>query len=139
MCSHATPCPTGRRTALIVRGAFPGVRTVHFFDASSEGRLRLLCRCVRAHLLPSPTWLFPPREGTHDVGGWYFEWGGYGRRGQVGWLHPSLYVCVAAMVAREQERVEAARGRAVRETVGAWGRALRGLLGSAGWRRDGGK
>ena len=46
--------------ALVVRGSFPGLRTLHFFDATTK-RLRLLCRCVRARLLPSPTWLFPPR------------------------------------------------------------------------------
>ncbi|GIL69911.1 hypothetical protein Vretifemale_676, partial [Volvox reticuliferus] len=119
----------GRRVALVVRGSFPGLRTIHFFsihaapDATQRPRLRLLCRCVRARLLPSSTWLFPPREDTHDVGGWYFEWGGYNRRGQPGWLDPSVFVFVAATVASEQERIESRHRRVVSELLQDWRQA----------------
>ncbi|GLI62464.1 hypothetical protein VaNZ11_005076, partial [Volvox africanus] len=133
----------GRRVALVVRGSFPGLRTIHFFsihaapDTTQRPRLRLLCRCVRARLLPSPTWLFPPREATHDVGGWYFEWGGYNRRGQPGWLDPSVFVFVAATVASEQERIEARHQRVVSELLQGWWQAawqaLAGWWERAGW------
>ena len=40
----------------------------------------VMCRCKRAWLPPSATWLFPPRCATHTTGGWYLEWGGYEHR-----------------------------------------------------------
>ena len=62
---HPTPPPApapsaGRRIALVVRGSMPGVQTMHVFDSTTR-QLRLLCRCVKARLLPSTVWLFPPR------------------------------------------------------------------------------
>ena len=54
---------------------------VAFIWHVSAGRKKtVMCRCKRAWLPPSATWLFPPRCATHTTGGWYIEWGGYKHR-----------------------------------------------------------
>lgn len=73
----------------------------------------------------------PSREVTHDVGGWYFEWGGYVRRGQEGWLQPAVFVFVAAIVAAEKERIEAAQRRVALGVLQGWRRAAWGVV--AAW------
>ncbi len=72
------------------------------------------------------------------MGGWYFEWGGYSRRGQPGWLEPSVFVFVAAVVAAEQERIAGARRRAVLELAAGWGSSVWRAV-SGWWRRAGGR
>ncbi|XP_034690913.1 uncharacterized protein LOC117918394 isoform X2 [Vitis riparia] len=44
------------------------------------------CRCSRARLPPSKYWLFEPRCGMHDIGGWYVETFGKDKKG---WTIPS--------------------------------------------------
>ncbi|MFS8033229.1 putative DnaJ domain, Chaperone J-domain superfamily [Helianthus anomalus] len=41
------------------------------------------CRCTRARLPPSKYWLFEPRCGLHDVGGWYVETYGKDNKGKT--------------------------------------------------------
>ncbi len=47
-----------------------------------------------------------------------------------GWLDPSVYVFVAALVAAEQERVADSRRRLLGDTLAGWRGAVQGL-----WRR----
>lgn len=71
------------------------------------------CRCTRARLPPSKFWLFEPRCGTHDIGGWYVETFGRNKKGQTVpsqryWdgldtnhqfdkrLHPAMYLLTLA-------------------------------------------
>lgn len=55
-------------------------------------RRRVVCRCHRAWLPPSFTWLFPPRSPLHACGGYYFE-----RAGHEDEQHP---LCAASSTAR---------------------------------------
>ncbi|KAI7751779.1 hypothetical protein M8C21_012746, partial [Ambrosia artemisiifolia] len=41
------------------------------------------CRCTRARLPPSKYWLFEPRCGLHDIGGWYIETYGKDNKGKT--------------------------------------------------------
>ncbi|CAL5187824.1 unnamed protein product [Lathyrus oleraceus] len=71
------------------------------------------CRCTRARLPPSKFWLFEPRCGFHDIGGWYVETYGKDKKGrtmpsQRFWdgldyseqaerrLHPAMYLFALA-------------------------------------------
>ncbi|KAG5535533.1 hypothetical protein RHGRI_023336 [Rhododendron griersonianum] len=71
------------------------------------------CRCSRARLPPSKFWLFEPRCGMHDIGGWYVETFGRDRKGRTVpsrryWdgfdvdeqfdkrLHPAIYLLALA-------------------------------------------
>jgi hypothetical protein len=62
-----------------------------------------VCRCRRAWLPPSDLWLFPPRDPTHDIGGWYIEWGGHGLEARPGWLDPAVFLLTAAFDTLEYE------------------------------------
>ena len=61
-----------------------GPDTVHIPRRECAGvagrKKTVMCRCKRAWLPPSATWLFPPRSAKHAMGGWYLEWGGYKHR-----------------------------------------------------------
>ena len=81
-------------SALLHSTAF--VTQLHFF--ASSGRLR--CRAVRAWLPPSSFWLFQPREASHDVGGWCFEF--YDRGAPA--MHCAAAVLVAAFHTLDRER-----------------------------------
>ncbi|VVA31676.1 PREDICTED: PRUPE_6G224500 [Prunus dulcis] len=71
------------------------------------------CRCSRARLPPSKFWLFEPRCGMHDIGGWYIETFGRDKKGRMlpsqrYWdgfdagkqfeqrLHPAMYLLALA-------------------------------------------
>lgn len=71
------------------------------------------CRCSRARLPPSKFWLFEPRCGVHDIGGWYIETFGRDKKGRMlpsqrYWdgfdagkqfeqrLHPAMYLLALA-------------------------------------------
>jgi hypothetical protein len=60
---------------------------------------------VRAWLPPSSLWLFAPREETHNVGGWSFEFYDHrAPRQQRGKLHPAVLVLLAAFHSLDRER-----------------------------------
>ncbi|GAX77368.1 hypothetical protein CEUSTIGMA_g4814.t1 [Chlamydomonas eustigma] len=94
----------GNRCGYLMRGGSLGVHTIHCFDTTVK-KIRLLCRMTRSQALPSSTWLFPPRDLQHSSGSsWYLEWGGYMRKGQPGWLEPSVYCFIIAFASLDFER-----------------------------------
>ncbi|KAL0034009.1 hypothetical protein WJX79_002800 [Trebouxia sp. C0005] len=87
---------TGRHTHTILTGQTPLVRHLHIVSNSQGGKELSICRCRRAWLPPSSTWLFPPRSQDHASGGWYFEWSGHMFNRHPAWLHPAVFVLLAA-------------------------------------------
>jgi hypothetical protein len=63
----------------------------------------LRCRAVRAWLPPSAFWLFEPRQASHDVGGWSFEFYDRTVPGALQ-LHSAVAVLVAAYHTLDKER-----------------------------------
>ncbi|MCD7463624.1 hypothetical protein HAX54_050961 [Datura stramonium] len=88
------------------------VRHMHWYQLGDEVST-CECRCSRAKLPPSKFWLFEPRCGMHDIGGWYVETFGRDKKGrnvpsQRYWdgleandhfekrLHPAMYLLALA-------------------------------------------
>lgn len=87
---------TERHTHTILTGQTPLVRHLHIVSSGQGGKELSICRCRRAWLPPSSTWLFPPRSQHHASGGWYFEWSGHMFKNHPAWLHPAVFVLLAA-------------------------------------------
>ncbi|KAL3134000.1 hypothetical protein ABBQ32_008439 [Trebouxia sp. C0010 RCD-2024] len=85
----------GPHTHTVLTGQTPLVRHLHVVSIAGGQELSI-CRCRRAWLPPSSTWLFPPRSQDHTTGGWYFEWSGHVFHKHAAWLHPAVFVLLAA-------------------------------------------
>nr|XP_043608094.1 chaperone protein DnaJ [Erigeron canadensis] len=57
------------------------VKHMHWYQLGDKASL-CECRCTRARLPPSKYWLFEPRSGLHDIGGWYIETYGRDNKGK---------------------------------------------------------
>lgn len=82
---------------------------------------RLLARLRRGSLPPSRAWLFPPRDPSHDVGGWYIEWEGAAAADKPGWLHPGVVLAAAALRSLDAEGQASGRQRRWRALADRWG------------------
>lgn len=58
------------------------VKHMHWYQLGDEISA-CECRCTRARLPPSKYWLFEPRCGLHDIGGWYVETYGRDNKGKT--------------------------------------------------------
>jgi hypothetical protein len=106
---------TGDLMAAVYRMSSPGVSHLWFLRPQKPAP-RLLARLKRGWLPPSATWLFPPRApGSHDIGGWYVEaerpptntGNGSGQEARLAWpgyIHPAVYLMVAAFSSLDAER-----------------------------------
>ncbi|KAL6498222.1 hypothetical protein OROGR_028619 [Orobanche gracilis] len=103
---------TGIKTHMIMKHRTLLVKHLHWFRVGEKISV-CECRCSRARLPPSKFWLFEPRSGTHDIGGWYVETFGRDNKGktipaQRYWdgldkdehyderLHPAMYLLALA-------------------------------------------
>ncbi|XP_060191486.1 uncharacterized protein LOC132621291 isoform X2 [Lycium barbarum] len=102
----------GVNTHVIMKHRTLLVRHMHWYQLGDEVST-CECRCSRAKLPPSKFWLFEPRCGMHDIGGWYVETFGRDKKGrnvpsQRYWdgleandhfekrLHPAMYLLALA-------------------------------------------
>ncbi|XP_062154916.1 uncharacterized protein LOC133862981 isoform X1 [Alnus glutinosa] len=102
----------GTNTHVIIKHRTLLVKHMHWYCVQEEVSV-CECRCSRARLPPSKFWLFEPRCGMHDIGGWYVETFGRDKRGrtvpsQRYWdgfdaseefdkrLHPAMYLLALA-------------------------------------------
>lgn len=102
----------GIKTHVIMKHRTLLVKHLHWYHIGDEASV-CECRCRRARLPPSRFWLFEPRCGLHDIGGWYVETFGRDKRGrnvlsQRYWdgldtgeqfdkrLHPAIYLLALA-------------------------------------------
>ncbi|XP_009783365.1 uncharacterized protein [Nicotiana sylvestris] len=102
----------GLKTHVIMKHRTLLVRHMHWYRLGDEVST-CECRCRRARLPPSKFWLFEPRCGMHDIGGWYVETFGRDKKGrnvlsQRYWdglgandhfekrLHPAMYLLALA-------------------------------------------
>ncbi|XVF59314.1 hypothetical protein PTKIN_Ptkin07bG0265900 [Pterospermum kingtungense] len=76
---------SGTKTHVIMKHRTLLVKHMHWYRVGEEVSV-CECRCSRARLPPSKFWLFEPRCGMHDIGGWYVETFG---RDKKGWTVPS--------------------------------------------------
>ncbi|XP_059623981.1 uncharacterized protein LOC132266966 isoform X2 [Cornus florida] len=67
---------SGIKTHVIMKHRTLLVKHMHWYQVGEKVSV-CECRCSRARLPPSKFWLFEPRCGMHDIGGWYVET--YGR------------------------------------------------------------
>ncbi|GJR12069.1 chaperone DnaJ-domain superfamily protein [Tanacetum coccineum] len=58
------------------------VKHMHWYQLGEKASV-CECRCTRARLPPSKYWLFEPRSGSHDIGGWYVETYGKDNNGKT--------------------------------------------------------
>ncbi|KAF3440855.1 hypothetical protein FNV43_RR19141 [Rhamnella rubrinervis] len=103
---------SGTKTHVIMKHRTLMVKHMHWYGLGDEVSV-CECRCSRARLPPSKFWLFEPRCGMHDIGGWYIETFGRDRKGwtvlsQRYWdgldasehldkrLHPAMYLLTLA-------------------------------------------
>ncbi|KAJ0041394.1 hypothetical protein Pint_27939 [Pistacia integerrima] len=103
---------SGTKTHVIMKHRTMLVKHMHWYQVGDEVSV-CECRCSRARLPPSKFWLFEPRCGMHDIGGWYIETFGRDKRGhtvlsQRYWdgfdaseqfdkrLHPAMYLLALA-------------------------------------------
>ncbi|XP_057960510.1 uncharacterized protein LOC131152701 [Malania oleifera] len=116
---------SGTKTHVIMKHRTLLVKHMHWYQVGDRVST-CECRCSRAKLPPSKFWLFEPRCGMHDIGGWYVETFG---RDKKGWtipsrrywdgfdpneepekrLHPAIYLLTLAY--RTLDREEAKRKR----------------------------
>ncbi|KAJ4880208.1 Chaperone DnaJ-domain superfamily protein [Raphanus sativus] len=102
----------GVKTHVIMKHRTFLVRHLHWYKIGEKVSI-CECRCSRAKLPPSKFWLFEPRCGLHDVGGWYIETYGKDKKGRTvhaqrfwdglevgatldGRLHPGIYLLTLA-------------------------------------------
>ncbi|KAK1275728.1 hypothetical protein QJS04_geneDACA001632 [Acorus gramineus] len=103
---------SGTKTHVILKHRTLLVKHMHWYPVGGEVSA-CECRCRRAQLPPSKFWLFEPRCGMHDIGGWYVETFGRDTKGrtvpsQRRWdgfyaveqtekrLHPAVYLLALA-------------------------------------------
>lgn len=103
---------SGIKTHVIMKHRTLLVKHMHWYEMGNEASV-CECRCTRARLPPSKFWLFEPRCGLHDIGGWYVETFGKDKKGrtvpsQRYWdgldanehfekrLHPAIYLLALA-------------------------------------------
>ncbi|XP_010531290.1 PREDICTED: uncharacterized protein LOC104807621 [Tarenaya hassleriana] len=102
----------GVKTHVVMKHRTFLVRHLHWYRIGDTVSI-CECRCSRAKLPPSKFWLFEPRCGLHDVGGWYIETFGKDKKGRTvlsqrfwdgfevsetfdGRLHPAIYLLTIA-------------------------------------------
>ncbi|KAL7610298.1 uncharacterized protein LOC111880272 [Lactuca sativa] len=71
----------GVKTHVVMKHRTLMVKHMHWFQLGEKASV-CECRCTRARLPPSKYWLFEPRSGSHDIGGWYVETYGRGKNGK---------------------------------------------------------
>lgn len=111
--------PSGEQTHVIWQFRTPWVKHMHWFKINGK---RMLCECrsTRACLPSSKFWVFEPRCGKHNIGGWYIEslwrngsteaegpnnWAGK----QLGLLHPAMYILGTAYKTLDTEAIKRRR------------------------------
>ncbi|KAK2967671.1 hypothetical protein RJ640_030542 [Escallonia rubra] len=72
----------GLKTHVIMKHRTLLVKHLHWYQMGDEVSV-CECRCSRARLPPSKFWLFEPRCGMHDIGGWYVETFGRDKKGRT--------------------------------------------------------
>ncbi|XP_047319754.1 uncharacterized protein LOC124923819 [Impatiens glandulifera] len=72
---------SGVKTHFIVKHRTLLVKHMHWYNVGDKASV-CECRCRRARLPPSKYWLFEPRCGMHDIGGWYVETFGKDHKGR---------------------------------------------------------
>jgi len=60
----------GQETHVVIRTATIGVQNLLIYNLIEN---YLEFNCSRATLLPSSWWLYEPRDGQYNIGGWYIE------------------------------------------------------------------
>ena len=78
-----------------------------------------VCRCKRAWLPPCSTWLFEPRSPYHTIGGWYMEWSGHRWQSHPQWLHPAVFILLAAFDTLKHEALDTERQQVAQEQSGS--------------------
>ncbi|KAJ7944495.1 Chaperone protein DnaJ [Quillaja saponaria] len=73
---------SGMKTHVIMKHRTLLVKHLHWYQVGEEVSV-CECRCTRARLPPSKFWLFEPRCGLHDIGGWYVETYGNDKKGRT--------------------------------------------------------
>ncbi|XP_022977331.1 uncharacterized protein LOC111477682 isoform X1 [Cucurbita maxima] len=121
----------GTKTHVIMKHRTLMVKHMHWY--STEKVSVCECRCSRARLPPSKFWLFEPRCGLHDVGGWYVETFGKNKKGRTVpskrfWdgfdsqeqcqerLHPAMYLIALAYRTLDIEDARL-RKQGIRDTI----------------------
>ncbi|CAN6817700.1 unnamed protein product [Brassica oleracea] len=124
----------GVKTHVIMKHRTFLVRHLHWYKIGEKVSI-CECRCSRAKLPPSKFWLFEPRCGLHDIGGWYVETYGKDKKGRTvlaqrfwdglevgttldGRLHPGIYLLTLAYRTLDLED-ERRRKRSIVEIIGA--------------------
>ncbi|KAK6258620.1 DnaJ domain - like 8 [Theobroma cacao] len=123
---------SGTKTHVITKHRTLLVKHMHWYRVGEEVSV-CECRCSRARLPPSKFWLFEPRCGMHDIGGWYIETFGRDKQGrtvpsQRFWdgfdaneqfderLHPAMYLLSLAYRTLDIEDAKR-RKQTIREIV----------------------
>ncbi|XAR57734.1 hypothetical protein NMG60_11025984 [Bertholletia excelsa] len=123
----------GIKTHVIMKHRTLLVKHMHWYQLGDNVSV-CECRCSRARLPPSKFWLFEPRCGVHDIGGWYVETYGRDRKGctipsRRYWdgvdadeilgrrLHPAVYLLALAYRTLDLEDVKR-RKQTVRDIFG---------------------
>ncbi|XP_027193476.1 uncharacterized protein [Cicer arietinum] len=70
------------KTHVIMKHRTLLVKHMHWYHVGEKVSV-CECRCTRACLPPSKFWLFEPRCGFHDIGGWYVETYGKDKKGRT--------------------------------------------------------
>ncbi|QCD91386.1 curved DNA-binding protein [Vigna unguiculata] len=124
----------GTKTHAIMKHRTLMVKHMHWYQVGEKVSV-CECRCTRAHLPPSKFWLFEPRCGFHDIGGWYVETYGKDKHGRTKpsqrfWdgldynmqadrrLHPAMYLFALAYRTLDLEYAKASK-KSFRHVVGA--------------------
>ncbi|BAU00269.1 hypothetical protein VIGAN_10184800 [Vigna angularis var. angularis] len=124
----------GTKTHAIMKHRTLMVKHMHWYQVGEKVSV-CECRCTRAHLPPSKFWLFEPRCGFHDIGGWYVETYGKDKHGRTKpsqrfWdgldynmqadirLHPAMYLFALAYRTLDLEYAKASK-KSFRNVVGA--------------------
>ncbi|KAK9053268.1 hypothetical protein SSX86_029901 [Deinandra increscens subsp. villosa] len=109
------------------------VKHMHWYQLGEKASV-CECRCTRARLPPSKYWLFEPRCGLHDIGGWYVETYGRDNKGktvlsQRYWdgidltqpserrVHPAMYLLALAYRTLDIEETRR-KNQKIRDIVG---------------------
>ncbi|KAG9440211.1 hypothetical protein H6P81_020376 [Aristolochia fimbriata] len=117
----------GTKTHVIMKHRTLMVKHMHWYQVGDKAS-PCECRCSRAQLPPSKFWLFEPRCGTHDIGGWYVETFGRDNEGctvssRRQWsdfmpieplekrLHPAVYLLALAYRTLDLEEVKRRKQR----------------------------